>query len=170
MKAALEALNRLVETGVIASYAIGGAIGASYYIDALQTEDIDAFVFLPPSPGGLLSLSSIYEALKRLGGEVEGEHIRFGESLLQILSDSNALVAEAIRDALSVNYDGVPTRLFRPEHLCAIALQTGRTKDYFRVTMFLEQDSVDPSALKSVLKRYGLLDRLARVPFGAKNE
>jgi len=163
MKAALEALNRLVETGVIANYAIGGAIGASYYIDALQTEDIDAFVFLPPSPSGLVLLSPIYEALTALGGKVEGEYIRFGAWPLQILSDANPLVAEAITEALSADFDGVPTRVFRPEHLCAIALQTGRRKDFLRVSMFLEQERVDTETLRIVLERYGLSEKLSRL-------
>jgi len=163
MKAALEALNRLVQDGVVEAYAIGGAIGASYYIDALQTEDIDAFVFLPASPSGLVSLSPIYEALRELGGEVEGEYIRFGAWPLQILSDSNPLVVEAIREALSVDFDGVPTSVFRPEHLCAIALQTGRKKDYLRVSMFLEQERVDGEALRIVLERHRLLEKLSRL-------
>jgi hypothetical protein len=161
MKSALTALNRLVEHGVVKGYAIGGAIGASFYIEAVQTEDIDAFVFLPVSPTGLISLAPIYDALKTLGGEVEGEHIRFGAWPLQILSDANPLIAEAIQEAISVDYAGVSARVFRPEHLCAIALQTGRSKDYLRVTMFLEQDGVDRRALRALLERHGLTDKLA---------
>jgi len=53
--------------------------------------------------------------------------------------------------------------VFQAEHLCAIALQTGRAKDYLRVSMFLEQDAVDGEKLAEVLQRYGLMDRLARV-------
>lgn len=47
MREALMALNRLVADGVIASYAIGGAIGASFYIEAQATEDLDVFVIMP---------------------------------------------------------------------------------------------------------------------------
>jgi hypothetical protein len=41
---ALQALNRIAADGVIGGYAIGGAVGASFYISAAQTEDLDAFV------------------------------------------------------------------------------------------------------------------------------
>lgn len=59
-------------------------------------------------------------------------------------------------------YDGIPVRVFSAEHLCAVALQTGRTKDYLRVAMFLEQGVVNPELLSGILKRYDLTDRLAR--------
>lgn len=44
MQEVLQALNHLVADGIIESYAIGGAIAASFYIKAVQTEDVDAFV------------------------------------------------------------------------------------------------------------------------------
>jgi len=163
MQDALRALNRLVADGVIGDYAIGGAIGASFYVDALQTEDVDAFVFLPGLSEGLALLTPVYEALLGLGGVVEREYVRFGEWPLQILTDATPLIAEAIREAEETEFEGVPTRVFQAEHLCAIALQTGRAKDYLRVSMFLEQDAVDGEKLAEVLQRYGLMDRLARV-------
>lgn len=163
MQDALKALNRLVADGVIEDYAIGGAIGASFYLPAMQTEDIDVFVFLPASSGPLLTLTPVYEAMKALGGEVEGEYVRFGPWPVQILTDANPLISEAIREAIRVDYEGVPTRVFRPEHLCAIALETGRNKDYARAILFLEQKEVDLDALSSVAARYQLEDRLARV-------
>ena len=41
MKKALLALNSIRKSGVIDDYAIGGAIAASFYIEAVNTEDID---------------------------------------------------------------------------------------------------------------------------------
>ena len=163
MQTVLRALNRLVADGVIETYAIGGAIAAAFYIAAAQTEDIDAFMFLPASSSGLVLRTPVYDALVKLGGIVEGEYVRFGSWPLQILSDGNALVAEAIRDAVSLAYDGVPTRVFRPEHLCAIALQTGRTKDHLRGVTFFEQDAVELDQLQAVLARYGLTEALLRL-------
>jgi hypothetical protein len=163
MRDALRALNALVEIGTIEMYAIGGAIGAAFYIDALQTEDVDAFVFLPESASGLVSLAPIYSALERLGGVVEREFIRFGNWPLQILPDSTPLVSEAIREARSTEFESVPTRVFRPEHLCCIALQTGRGKDMLRVSMFLEQKAVDIAKLRNMADRFGLSGRLAKV-------
>jgi hypothetical protein len=163
MQAALRALNQLVTDKVIEQYAIGGAIGASFYIEAVQTEDVDAFVFMAPSASGLLTLSPIYDALTKFGGIIENEYIRFAEWPVQILPDANDLVREAIREAKSVEFDGIPTRVFTAEHLCAVALQTGRTKDYLRVVMFLEAEQVDRGLLESTLKRHNLEDKLIRV-------
>ncbi len=169
MDAALRALNRLVADGVIEDYAIGGAIGASFYLPAMQTEDIDVFVFLPPSSGPLVTLTPVYEALKSLGGEVEREYVRFGPWPVQILTDASPLIAEAIREAIDVDYEEVPTRVFRAEHLCAIALQTGRNKDYARAILFVEQNEVDLEALSALASRYHLADRLERVLNAARS-
>jgi len=165
---ALKALNCLVADGVIQDYAIGGAIGASFYLPAMQTEDIDVFVFLPRSSGPLVTLAPVYDALIALGGQVDREYVRFGNWPVQILTDANALIAEAIREAADTDYDGIPTRVFMPEHLCAIALQTGRSKDYARVILFLEENEVDLDALSALAVRFGLSERLARAQKGAK--
>jgi hypothetical protein len=162
MREALLALNQLVTDGLVEAYAIGGAVGASFYIQAMQTEDVDAFVFLPGQNSGLMLLTPVYEALVRQGGVVEREYVRFGGWPLQILPDANPLVREAIREALDVEFEGVSTRVFRAEHLCAVALQTGRAKDYLRVKSFVEQDAVNLNLLTEVLQRHGLADKLAR--------
>jgi hypothetical protein len=163
MQEVLGALNALVANGVIETYAIGGAVGAAFYIDAVQTEDVDAFTYFPESASGLLDLSPIYSALLALGGKSEREYVSFGAWPLQILPDSTPLVSEAIRDARAVEFEGIPTRVFLPEHLCCIALQTGRAKDFLRVQMFLEQRQVDLAALRRMAKRFGLGDRLVKV-------
>ena len=162
MQAALRALNQLVAGKIIDQYAIGGAIGASFYVEAVQTEGIDAFVFLNPSPTGLISLTPIYDALVALGGSVEREYVRFAEWPVQILPDVNDLIRESIRMASKVDFDGIPTQVFTAEHLCAVALQTGRTKDYLRVAIFLEQSAVDLERLGEIVERHGLTDKLTR--------
>jgi len=170
MHAALNALNTLVESGVIPGYAVGGAIGASFYIEAQATEDLDIFVVLPETSGGLLSLTPIYIACTALGGVIEHEHIRFGPWPVQILPAYKPLVEEALAEALVVDFDGIPTRVLTAEHLCAIALDTARLKDFLRVGLFIEQDAVDLVSLESLLKRYNLLDRRAKVPNWPKDQ
>ena len=61
MKAALETLLKLRDEGLLARFAIGGAIAASYYVEAVVTEDLDVFAFLTPAPSGLLLLGPLYE-------------------------------------------------------------------------------------------------------------
>jgi hypothetical protein len=48
------------------------------------------------------------------------------------------------------------------EYLVAIALKTGRAKDYARVAMFLDQDAVNLERLNSILLRHGLLPKWER--------
>ena len=81
---------------------------------------------------------------------------------MQVLPDATPLVHLAIREAVVVDFDGIPTRVFRPEHLCCIALETGRAKDILRVRMFLEQQKVDESVLREAARQFGLADKLTR--------
>ena len=163
MEKALICLNDIVNEGVIDQYAIGGAIGASFYIEAVNTEDIDAFVFMTPGPGGVITLGSIYEALKVRGGIVKDEHVVIDNWPIQILPAYKPLVENALREAVSTTFGTVPTRVFSAEYICAIALDTGRLKDYLRVATFIEQDQVDRAKLLAIVKEYGLEDKLARV-------
>jgi hypothetical protein len=92
-----------------------------------------------------------------------------GLTPVQILTDATPLIAEAIREAIEVDYEGIPTRVFQPEHLTAIALQTGRNKDYARAILFLEQNEVDLDFLSAVASRYDLKDRLEKVLAAARS-
>ncbi|MBI4624667.1 MAG: hypothetical protein HY736_15790 [Verrucomicrobia bacterium] len=47
--------------GVIERYAIGGAIGAAFYIEPAETQDVEVFfTFATTVPDGLIDLSPIY--------------------------------------------------------------------------------------------------------------
>lgn len=157
---ALIALNEIVAEGVISNYAIGGAVGASFYIDPMQTQDVDAFVFMKPEPNGLLSLTPIYAALAAKGGIVKGEHIVIGEWAIQVLPAYKPLVEEALSESIETTFNNIPTRVFAPEYVCAIALDTGRGKDFVRVAAFIEEGQVDLRALWSLAEKYDLKDVL----------
>ena len=45
------------------------------------------------------------------------------------------------------------------EHLVAIALRTGRSKDHIRILQFIEQDAVDRNRLLALLERHDLLTK-----------
>jgi hypothetical protein len=47
----------------------------------------------------------------------------------------------------------------RAEHLIAVALQTGRSKDRARVAMLREQASLDLNLLADILKRHQLEEK-----------
>jgi len=157
MKATLEAINQMQAAGVIGNYAIGGAVGATFYIAPAATVDLDVFVTLPSARGGLLvTLSPIYEFLKARGGEVQDEYIVLGGWPVQFLLPANALEEEAVNQAISTEVDGVPTRVMSAEHLVTIALNTGRAKDHSRIQQFLEQGAVDRGKLQEVVERHSL--------------
>jgi len=60
LKDTLKVVNEMRHAGVISKYAIGGAIGALFYLEPSLTRDVDIFVVLPTVPGAqILSLSKI---------------------------------------------------------------------------------------------------------------
>lgn len=79
---------------VFSRYAIGGAMAATFYVEPLLTFDLAVFVVLPTSPGGLLSLTSIYEALRARGYAEEGEGVSIEGVPVQFLPVFNALLLE----------------------------------------------------------------------------
>ena len=160
MKTTLDLINRMQTDGVIDKYAIGGAVGVIFYLEAFYTEDLYVFVVLPTAPGSsLLSLSPIHEYLTEQGCKVDGERIVIGDWPVQFLPPQGALEQEALDEAVKTDYEGIPTYVLSAEHLAAIALKTGRAKNYARIAMFLDQDAVNMEKLNSILFRHGLVHK-----------
>jgi len=160
MKDTLEIINQMQADGVIGKYAIGGAVGATFYLEPSATLDVDIFVVLPgPSQSSLVSLSSIYEYLTKRGCKPEGEHIVIETWPVQFLSPNGMLEKEALSEAIQTDAGGVSTWVLKAEHLVAIALQTGRKKDHARILQFFEQKAVDRDKLHKILARHGLLTK-----------
>lgn len=160
MKRTLEMINQMQADGVIGKYAVGGAVGATFYLEPSATLDVDIFVTLPLAPGSsLLSLTPIYEYLTARGCSVKGEYIVVGDWPVQFLPPNDALEREAIMGAVQTEVEGVKTWVMRAEHLVAIALRTGRAKDHARILQFLEQNAVDRDKLDSVLARHALIPK-----------
>lgn len=157
MKETLEAINRMQDDGIIGKYAIGGAVGATFYLAPAATLDLDVFVTLPTNPSGLLlSLAPIYEYLKARGGRIQDEYIVIGDWPVQFLPPSDDLEREAITQAIATTVEGILTRVMTAEHLMAIALKTGRAKDHNRILQFIEQVTYDPVRLKDIVERHDL--------------
>jgi hypothetical protein len=157
VKATLELINQMQADGVIGDYAIGGAVGATLYLEPAATLDVDIFVSLPADPGRLLlTLATIYDYLKGRGCPVQDEHIVIGGWPVPFLSPGDDLEREAVAQAIATTVEGVSTRVMSAEHLVAIALRTGRSKDHIRILQFIEQQAVNRKKLQSVLERHGL--------------
>jgi len=163
IKAVITTINRMQADGVIDRYAIGGAVGATFYLEPIATLDVDIFVAFRPEPGNLLvSPQRIFDYLKARGGAMEGEYILIGGWPVQFLPPTGPLVEEALQEAVVRDVDGTPARVFTAEHLAAIALQTGRAKDKARLLQFIEAGVLDPARFQAVLARHGLVDAWQR--------
>ncbi|MBE2204873.1 MAG: hypothetical protein IAE94_11100 [Chthoniobacterales bacterium] len=159
MEATLRVLNELEREDVISRYAIGGAVGAIFYMEPFLTYDLDVFVLLPQTTSGLLTLSPIYEELKRRGYTGEAECILIEGMPVQFLPAYNPLLEEALTEARETRYAETMTRVLRPEHLAAIMVQTGRDKDRQRFATFMQEAILDAEYLQSVLERHQLTAR-----------
>jgi hypothetical protein len=161
MTRALEVLNELCKDGVIRNYAIGGAMGALFYTEAILTMDLDVFVFFDDDDAFTLTpLAPIYKVLKEKGYGPdlhERECIDIEGTPVQFLPAYNPLLKEAVNDAVSIDYNGVATRVLTAEHLAAISVQTGRMKDKLRVQAFLNTPTFNFSRFETLLIKYDLL-------------
>jgi hypothetical protein len=156
MEQTIQVINQMKEDGVIENYAIGGAIAAMFYIDPFNTEDLDVFFAIRDMEGALDFLSPIYKYLTERGYQVEGVMINIEGWPVQFLPLYNPLVEEAVERANETEYHQTPVRVIRAEHLVAIMLDTGRPKDYARITRFIEAGLVEMESLTDILSRHKL--------------
>lgn len=159
MKQTLQVLNQLEAEGVLGRYAIGGAMGATFFVEPLLTYDLDIFVLLPETASGLLSLEPLYTALRQRGYVEEAEFIHIEGVPVQFLPAYNALLEEALDQAVEVPYEDVTTRVLRAEHLLAICLQTGRSKDRDRVRLLIDEAPLDHDYLQAILQKHHLVEQ-----------
>jgi hypothetical protein len=158
IKETIATINQMQSDGVIERYAIGGAVGATFYLEPMATLDVDIFVAFNAATGSaLVSTEPIFDYLKARGGMVRGEYIVISGWPVQFLPPTGPLVEEALRDAVTKDVEGTPARVFTAEHLAAVALQTGRAKDKARLLQFIEAGALDTARFQAVLARHGLV-------------
>lgn len=157
IKDTIAAINQMQADGIIERYAIGGAVGATFYLEPIATLDVDVFITFHPEAGSLLvSPQPIFDYLKARGGRMEGEYIVIAGWPVQFLPAANPLVAEALAQAVERDVAGASARVFTAEHLAAIALQTGRAKDKARLLQFIETGALDLARFQAIVARHGL--------------
>ncbi len=159
MKETLRVLNQMVKAGVVSDYAIGGAVAAIYYLEPFDTADIGIFVQVETTGNALTILAPIYEFASARGYKIRDEFIYIEGLPVQFLPVFNLLTDEAVSKAQTIKVARIETRIMRAEHLVAIMLDTGRTKDYLRINMFLEQGALNKRSLNAILRRHGLLQK-----------
>jgi hypothetical protein len=162
MKQTLDVINRMEVDGIIARYAIAGAVAAYNYIEPALTDDLDILVsFDTPAAEGKTNL--IYSYLKRKGYD---EHPEEGIVIqgwpVQFLPVASQLDVEALAQAADAEIEideaegSVSTRILRPEHIVANALRVGRPQDLIRVIQFLQEHAVNLLILCPLLDRHDL--------------
>ena len=167
MKATLEIINRMQAEGTIGQYAIGGAVGATFYLEPSATLDIDIFVSLKnPQGSPQVTLTPIYDYLTSRGYKTEKEYLVIEGWPVKFLPPGDALDEEALQQAVETEVEGVRTWVITAEHLVAMALKTARAKDFARILQFVEAGVLDADKLDSILKRHGLLEKWEQ--FGVK--
>ena len=155
----LAVLNQMQRDGVIGEYAIGGAIAAFFYLEPGATFDVDVFIPLEAPAAGLISLSPIYEYLRAKGYREKNETVTIEDWDVQFIPAYNPLAKDAVAAAKTIDLDGIATRILSAEHLMAIALQTGRSKDFARLLQFLESGVADRARFNEILQRHHLEER-----------
>jgi hypothetical protein len=167
IKDTLAVINRMQADGVIGQYAIGRAVGATFYLEPAATLDIDVFVSLRKTPrGSLVSVAPIYDYLTARGCQIQGEYIVVEGWPVQFLPPGDPLGEEALAQAVETAVDGITTWVMTAEHLVALALQLGRAKDFSRILQFIEAGALDAAKLDQIIARHGLLAKWER--FGDK--
>jgi|SRR3989442_1633041 len=159
IKELIALINQMQSDGIIERYAIGGAVGATFYLEPIATLDVDIFVTFKPETGkAIVSLQPVFDYLKARGCAMRGEYIVIAGWPVQFLPPTSRLVEEALRDAVTMDVEGTLACVFTAEHLAAIALQTGRAKDKARLLQFIEARALDAARFQAIVARHGLVD------------
>jgi len=152
-------LNQIERDGVIKRYAIGGAVGATFYLEPVSTLDVDVFIaFKPQQESIIVSPTPIFDYLRGFGCKMEGEYIVISGWPVQFLPVSGPLLEEALDNGVEVDVEGEPARVLAAEYLAALALQTGRAKDKARLLQFIEAHALDRKKFEELVERHGLTD------------
>jgi hypothetical protein len=161
MQAVCDILEQLLLEGIVSRYAVGGATAAGFHGEPLATRDVDVFVFLDPPEGSLIvTLDPVFRRLGELGfNEFEEEGLLIHGFPVQFLSAAPGLEAEAVEQAMIVEWEDHRLRVMRPEHLAVIALTVGRPKDRARLVYLVELPDFNIESFRQILTRYQLFER-----------
>jgi hypothetical protein len=150
----IRSANGLVAANLIEDWALGGALAAIYYVEPFTTYDADIF-FIPADKGLTAGMPAIYSHLESQGWQIDREHLVVRGFPVQFLA-TNGLTEEAVREAERIEFEGVPAKVFRAEHIVAIAASVGRQKDKARIEQMLQQADLDKTLLENILQRHKL--------------
>ncbi len=156
----ISVINQMAEDGVIENYALGGATAVIFYTEPIATEDLDIFVHIRPGGNPFMEFQPIFDYLKDKSYAMKGEHYYVEGFPVQFLPTGKKLIDEAIDEANEFRLsDGTIVRVMSPEYLVAIMLDTGRLKDYLRISVFLQHNVVNLEELQRILDEHNLAQK-----------
>jgi len=158
MEKTLRVINQLEKEKVFERYAIGGGTASLFYLEPIMTYDVDIF-FIPKEETPLISLSPIYEWLKKKGYSTSKEYVMIEGIPIQFIPAYNELVKEAVLNSKKKKYGNTTTKVIQAEYLLAIMLQTFRVKDKERIIQFLDKKKIDETKLDVILRKHNLSER-----------
>lgn len=135
-----------------------------FYTEPALTYDLDVFCLLAEQKSGLVTLEPIYKWYRSRGFQEEREHIVVGGIPMQMIPAYNDLVVETVHQAELKVYRGISVRVARVEHLLALMLQTGRSKDLLRAAQVRDEIPLNEGNLMSILRRYNLETKWKSLP------
>ncbi|HEX5045052.1 MAG TPA: hypothetical protein VFV75_19315 [Candidatus Polarisedimenticolaceae bacterium] len=141
----LRVLNTMKEEGVVDEYAVAGAMALVFWTEPVATFDLDVLVLLPGEETAIVSVAPIYEWVL-----IEGTPVQF-------LPAHGELADESIELAATLEYEGVPVRVVRPEHLAALYLEPmARTRKRRERAAARESPTFDSFAFDQLCDRFRL--------------
>jgi hypothetical protein len=151
-------LNDMQTKKVISQFAIGGAVAAVLHNEPISTIDLDIFFFLAEKDDSpLVSLTAIYDYATANGFPSDAEFMNIYGWLVQFVEAShNPLWIEAIENAIEMTVDNFTVPVIGREHLVAMWLLAGRSKDYQKIGLFIEADFLNNEKLFNILERHHL--------------
>ena len=145
----IKIINRLKQRRKIKNYAIFGAVGASFYMPAIHTRDIDIIVTAPTD----IEYSKIWRELRKYADRVLDFGFVIDGTPVQILPTSiGPLFEDALQKANKITTGGIVIRVVDKEHLILLFLKANRQKDRQKASILLQQ--ADMSYLGYLLEMY----------------
>ena len=141
-------LNSMRNEGVVVSYAVcGGIAGLFYTADVVRTFEIEVMIADP---------KAVCEWAASRGYEVKDEHIYVHGVPVQMLDAGIGLEHEAISTANTLEYEGVPVRVIKPEYIVVIYAKVGGRNHITRALDILEIGEIDLNLVDLLVQKYQL--------------
>jgi len=147
-------LNKLVKTGIIKDYAIGGGYASIYHGIPHFTEDVDVLVVISGDEDfqKLYNPENLYKYFEQQGYMISKEYIYIDKLAVQFFPNISPLFNEAIKEAQRIEVGGVPGKVVSLEYLIALLLTSFRPKDRIKITELIEHTNM--SILYQILGRF----------------